>query len=350
MARMTTIIGWDIGGAHVKAARVEDGRLVAVTRRACAPHMGLAHLEAPIRETLAELGVADVHRITMTAELSDAFEDRSTGVVSVAAIAAREIGAGDILFYAGARGFVERAGVAQAARSIASANWRASAELVAQQCGEALFIDMGSTTTDLVPIRSGVICAIGETDAERLVNGELAYAGFSRGAPQSYATRAPIDGRWTPLVNESFASMADVRRVLGDLPEGESPADLSPTADGRPKTVSASSARLARLVGADGLSEAQARTLAFWFAQAQLRTIENQLSLLTSRSAVEEDAPVIGAGVGRIVARRLAEAQGRDYRDFADLITAPEALAAAASNCAPAAALALLTERAHASS
>ncbi len=339
---MTTIIGWDIGGAHVKAARAEDGRLVAVTQRACAPHLGLAHLEAPIRETLAELGPAQLHRITMTAELSDAFEDRAKGVVSVAAIAAGEIAVGDILFYAGALGFVDRAGVAQAARSIASANWRASAELVAQRCGDALFIDMGSTTTDLVPISAGRICAIGETDAERLINGELAYAGFSRGAPQACTTRAPVDGRWTSLVNESFASMADVRRVLGDLPEGESPADLSPTADGRPKTIAASSARLARLIGEDRLDDAQARALAFWFAQAQLREVENQLGLLMSRSAVTQDAEVIGAGVGRMIVKRLAEAQGRAYRDFSELVAGPPALVAAASNCAPAAALALL--------
>lgn len=339
---MTTIIGWDIGGAHVKAARAEGGRIVAVTQRACAPHLGLAHLEAPIRETLAEIGPAELHRITMTAELSDAFEDRAKGVVSIAAITAREIAARDILFYAGALGFVDRASVTQAARSIASANWRASAELVAQRCGDALFIDMGSTTTDLVPISAGRICAIGETDSERLINGELAYAGFSRGAPQAYTTRAPVDGRWTPLVNESFASMADVRRVTGDLPEGESPADLSPTADGRPKSIAASSARLARLIGADSLCDGQARALASWFAQAQLREIENQIALLMSRSAVAQDAQVIGAGVGRMIVKRLAEAQGRAYRDFAALIAGPQALVAAASNCAPAAALALL--------
>ncbi|MGJ0508428.1 MAG: hydantoinase/oxoprolinase family protein [Methylocystis sp.] len=341
---MTATIGWDIGGAHVKAARVEAGRIVAVTQRACAPHLGLAHLEAPIRETLAELGRAERHRVTMTAELSDAFADRTQGVVSVAAIAAREIGAGEILYYAGARGFVERTGVAQAARSIASANWRASAELVAQRCGEALFVDMGSTTTDLVPIHGGRVCALGETDAERLVHGELAYAGFSRGAPQAYATRAPINGRWSPLVNESFAAMADVRRVLGDLPEGESRADLSPTADGRPKTVAASSARLARIVGLDGseLTPAQARTLADYLARAQVRVIEDQMALLSSRDAVAPHAPLVGAGVGRALVARMATAQGRAYRDFADLIDAPAALAAAAGDCAPAAAIALL--------
>jgi (4-(4-[2-(gamma-L-glutamylamino)ethyl]phenoxymethyl)furan-2-yl)methanamine synthase len=339
---MTAIIGWDIGGAHVKAARAEDGRLVAVAQRACAPHLGLAHLEGPIREMAAELGLAAQHRVTMTAELSDAFEDRAHGVVSVAAIAAREIGAADIVFYAGARGFVSRADVAVAGQAIASANWRASAELVASHFDRALFVDIGSTTTDLVPIQNGRVAAVGENDSERLLSGELAYAGFSRGAPQAYASRAPIDGRWTPLVNEAFASMADVRRVLGDLPEGECPADLSPTADGRPKTVAASRARLARLIGRDHLEAPQAHALAAHFAQAQMRAIVDQMALLASRGALEGGDVIVGAGVGRILAQRLALSQGFAYRDFAELLPAEDALRAAASNCAPAAALSLL--------
>jgi (4-(4-[2-(gamma-L-glutamylamino)ethyl]phenoxymethyl)furan-2-yl)methanamine synthase len=342
---MTATIGWDIGGAHVKAARAENGRLVAVTQRACAPHLGLANLEAPIRETLAQLGPAARHRVTMTAELSDAFENRARGVISVASIAAREIGAGEILFYAGARGLIAREQIRDDPEAVASANWRASAELVAQYCGEALFVDIGSTTTDLVPIRGARVSAQGVTDAERLVCGELCYAGFSRGAPQAYATRAPIEGRWTPLVNEAFASMADVRRLVGDLPEGESGADLSPTADGRPKTLAASQARLARLVGRDAqqLTPAQARALADYFARAQMRAIEDQMALLASRDAIAPDAPFVGAGVGRALVARLAKGQGRAYRDFVEFIAAPDELRAAAANCAPAAALALLS-------
>lgn len=341
---MDSVIGWDIGGAHVKAALARDGRLAAVAQRACAPHAGLANLEQAIRDTLAELGPAARHRVTMTAELSDAFEDRARGVISIGAIFAREIGKADVRFYAGAQGFVARGELPRAAEAVASANWRVSAELAAQHCAEALFIDIGSTTTDLIPIRNGRVSALGATDAERLAFGELAYAGFSRGAPQAYASRAPVGGRWTPLVNEAFASMADVRRVLGDLPEGECGADLSPTADGRPKTIAASGARLARIAGRDAaqLSDSQLCAFADHLARAQLRAIEDQIALLLSRDALAPDAPFVGAGVGRALVARLAQAQGRAGRDFAGFIAAPEHLRAAASDCAPAAALALI--------
>ena len=341
---MAAVIGWDIGGAHVKAARADDGRLTAVVQIACAPHESVASLEQALREARAALGDVERHRATMTAELSDAFESRSRGVIAVAAIAARETGAPDILFYAGERGFITRDEVGANVDAVASANWRASAELVARHCVDALFIDIGSTTTDLTPLCAGRVAALGASDAARLAYGELAYAGFSRGAPQAYAARAPVAGRWTPLVNETFASMADVRRVLGDLPEGENDADLSPTADGRPKTVEASRARLARLAGRDAfeLSEAQWRALAGFLARAQLRAIEDQIALIESRDTIAPDAPIIGAGVGRKLAARLAQAQGRTFIDFADLIAAPPALADKAANCAPASALALL--------
>jgi probable H4MPT-linked C1 transfer pathway protein len=338
---MTSVIGWDIGGAHLKAARAEDGRIVAATQILCTPHHGLAHLERAIREAADQLGAAKRHAVTMTAELSDAFATRAQGVVSIAAIFTREIGAGDIAFYAGARGFVSRAEVAEAASAIASANWRASAELVARHCADALFIDMGSTTTDLVPIRGGAIVALGETDAGRLAHGELVYAGLVRGRPQAGLTLVPFDGCWTPLVDESFATMADVRRLLGDLPEG---ADLMPTADGRAKTAEASRARLARLVGRDAAdaSDEAWRDLAAFLACAQMRLIEDRIALVRSRGALMPDAPIVGAGVGRAILARLALIQERAYRDFAEFIDAPPRLERAVGDCAPAAAVALL--------
>lgn len=344
--RAMDVIGWDIGGAHVKAARACDGRIEAVAQRACAPHAGLASLEAAIRETRCAVGAAARHRVTMTAELSDAFEDRAHGVVAVAAIAAREIGAADIAFYAGSAGLLPRISVRDHAAAIASANWRVSAELAARRRSDALFVDIGSTTTDLVPIRSGRVDARGATDAERLAAGELAYAGFSRGAPQAYCRRAPVSGVWVPLVNEAFATMADVRRVLGDLPDGDCRADLAPTADGRAKSVAAAQARLVRLIGADaGAFDPEAiRAFADFLARAQLRAIEDQIAVIRSRGAFAPDAPLIGAGVGRILVARLARALGRDYYDFADFLAAPVALREAAADCAPAAALALLDE------
>jgi (4-(4-[2-(gamma-L-glutamylamino)ethyl]phenoxymethyl)furan-2-yl)methanamine synthase len=338
---MTGVIGWDIGGAHLKAARAQGGRIVAVTQQPCTPHLGLAFVEQAIRDASAILGSAERHAVTMTAELSDAFEDRLRGVASIAAIFAHEIGAPDIRFYAGAAGLVAKTQVALLAQSIASANWRASADLVARAFGEALFVDMGSTTTDIIPIRANAVSALGADDGSRLAHGELVYTGLLRGSPAAGLLHAPVAGRWTPLVDENFATMADVHRILQNIPAG---ADIPPTVDGRARTAQASRVRLARMVGRDagGATPSQWDALARFFARAQLRRIEDQIALLASRDAFYAGAPVVGAGVGRSVIADWARRTGRTFHDFDEFIVATPQVKAAASNCAPACAVALL--------
>jgi probable H4MPT-linked C1 transfer pathway protein len=338
---MASAIGWDIGGAHLKAARAEDGRIVAALQLPCNPHYGLARLEQAIAAAAARLGPAERHGVTMTAELSDAFATRSAGVAAIAAIFTREAKAPGALFYAGEDGFVPLSAIGEAAPAIASANWRATAELAARGVGDALVIDMGSTTTDLVPVSGGRVDALGGGDAARLANGELVYAGLSRGDPIAGLAMAPLAGRWTPLLREGFATMADVHRVLGTLAED---GDAEPSADGRAKTVAASMARLARLAGRDAAdaSPAQWRAFAAFLARAQMRQIEDQIALLRSRCAISDEAPIVGAGIGRALIARLATTEGRPYRDIAKFIAAAPEIAALAADCAPAAAVALL--------
>ena len=51
-----TLIGWDIGGAHVKAARIDGGRVSGVVQVACPLWQGLDKLDAAVAEALAALG------------------------------------------------------------------------------------------------------------------------------------------------------------------------------------------------------------------------------------------------------------------------------------------------------
>src|ERR1035437_10756958 len=72
---------------------------------------------------------------------------------------------------------------------IASANWFASASVVGKAIGSALFMDMGSTTTDIVPVLDGAVAGRGYTDAERLTHGELVYTGLVRSFLMATADR-----------------------------------------------------------------------------------------------------------------------------------------------------------------
>jgi probable H4MPT-linked C1 transfer pathway protein len=334
---VNVVIGWDIGGAHLKAARVKNGHVEAVVQEATPLWLGLGILEAAFDAIRAQLGRADRHVITMTGELCDAFPTRREGVAGLAAIAANHLAPSAPSIYAGRAGFVDLGEAGSHAPDIASANWHASAALVALQLRDALFIDIGSTTADLIPIVAGHVASVGYSDAERLASGELVYTGMTRSFVMSMASRAPFRGAWTPLMNEYFASSADVHRILDDLPDG---ADKMATADGREKTVEASRARLARMIGreTDEGAVSEWNGLAAWFAEAQIRHIADAASLRLSRNDVAIAAPVIAAGVGEGLAAEVARRLRRSCVGFSALISAP----AEASHCAPAVAVALL--------
>src|ERR1700736_1267518 len=267
---MQNIVGWDVGGAHLKAARVENGIVTQAVQAPCPLWLGLGELDRAFADVKAAIGQAPINAITMTGELCDAFATRDEGVAGLAVIMVRLLSPGREHFYAGRSGFADDSAVADHAIEIASANWHASAALTGMRARAALFIDMGSTTTDIIPVMDGRPASLGYTDAERLAHGELVYSGIARSFLMAGPKLVPFAGRWTPLMNEWFATMADVHRLLGQLPEG---ADVMDAADGREKTKAASRARLARMVGRDSgeADDAAWVSLAQFFAEAQLR-------------------------------------------------------------------------------
>ena len=153
------------------------------------------------------------------------------------------------------------------------------------------------------------------------------------------AAEAPFAGRRVPLMNEFFATSADLFRVLGTLPEE---ADQHPAADNGEKTMAGSARRLARMLGADLADAAPAdwRRLADWLVLMLLRRVEDALALQLSRGLVADEAPLVGAGCGRFLLPPLAV--GRPCRDFAELLDCEPAARAWAATCAPAVAVAVL--------
>jgi (4-(4-[2-(gamma-L-glutamylamino)ethyl]phenoxymethyl)furan-2-yl)methanamine synthase len=338
---MAAVVGWDVGGAHLKAARAKDDLVVAAMQVASPLRFGLEALSAAFADAKPRMGTADCHVITMTGELADTFASRADGVAQLTATAVRMLAPEPVLVYGGRAGFLTPQAAADHVADVASANWHVSAQWVARKQRTALFIDMGSTTTDLVPVIEGVLAARGYTDAERLATDELIYTGLVRSAVMAVAERAPMAGSWSGLVHETFATMADVYRVLGTLPEA---ADQMATADGRPKTQEASRARLARIVGRDQADAAEAdwRSLAHWFAEAQIRLITDAAMRIASHGELSPSAPVVAAGIGAMVIEEVARRLGRPRIGFETLLDTTPGIEARVSQCAPAAALALI--------
>ncbi len=112
-----------------------------------------------------------------------------------------------------------------------------------------LSIDIGSTTTDIIPVRAGSIATAARTDSERLQAYQLIYSGVERTPVCGVVRSLPLHELNTPVMNEWFATMRDVYVWIGELPED--PASLD-SADGRPITRRHAAYRLARMIGEDG--------------------------------------------------------------------------------------------------
>lgn len=317
------LIALDIGGAHLKAALFDDtGTLLDLAQVPCPLWQGLDRLDAALAAVLSRWGEPRRVAATMTGELADLFDDRADGVRRIVEATRSTLPGADLEVFAGPLGLIPAGAAAGHEEAVASANWHATA-LVAAMAGDGVLLDVGSTTTDIVPLADGAPRQAGYTDAERLDSGELVYTGVVRTPVMAVAAAVPFTGRRRALMAELFATMADVHRLTGTLPEE---ADQHPAADGRDHGIPASARRLLRMVGEDLGPDTlpAARRLARHLAECQLRQIEDALDQVLSRGP-GDGAPLVGAGVGRFLVRRLAERRQLPYRDFeAHLPIAPE--------------------------
>ncbi len=342
-------VGWDIGGAHVKACVVEDGVVRDVAQWPCPLWKGLACLDAALaeaRERWPEAWDATTcHAATMTGEMVDLFADREEGVAALAARLAEALGP-TLRIYAAGPGFTAPHEARRHWREIASANWHATAAMLAPRVGDAFLLDIGSTTTDAIALRAGRVAALGMNDAERLATGELVYQGVVRTPLCALGARVPFDGRPVNVMNEFFATSADVYRLTGELDPVH---DQDAAADNGSKSLAGTHRRLARMIGRDARDHGATQ----WFAlaqawrRAQVAEIEGQLARVATAAGLLDDAPLVGAGCGAFLVADIAGRTGRPFLRFADVVSdsrAPPAatLASWTDVCAPAVAVALL--------
>ena len=335
---MNDIVGWDIGGVNTKVARVERGTVVAVSSRAFELQRAPEALEPLLRELAIEVGAtrAAAHAITMTAELSQMFRTKREGVAFVLSAVESAFPGALLYAYTVDGRFVATDEGRREPLAVAAANWSATARMVARHHPDAVLVDIGTTTTDVIPIVGGRVVASGRTDPERLASGELVYTGALRTPAEAMASHVPLRGRAAGVSAEGFALAGDVHVWRGDL----APADYTvATPDGRPVTRQFCGERLARVVCADRdlLDEAAVSWIADALAAAQIDRIAEAVRRVASAHRSVRAAVVTGLGAFL----------GHAAVGKAGLAVVPLAteLGEAAARCAPAAAVALLLTR-----
>ncbi|HRP25877.1 hydantoinase/oxoprolinase family protein [Thauera sp.] len=341
-ARCAPLIGWDIGGAHVKASLLEGGTVTGIGQWATPLWKGLAHLDEALHAARARWpAFAHArHAVTMTAEMTDLFPDREAGVRALCAHLADRLGAAT-RFYAGEAGWLDAGAAAVQWPAVASANWLATASLVARTLPDALLIDIGSTTTDLIPIRAGRPVPCGRSDAARLASGELVYLGVVRSPLCALARRIRFRGQAYNVMNEFFSTTADVFRLTGELDPAH---DLYPPADEGARDAAGSRLRLARMIGHDARDASADDWADFarrWRA-LMLAEIRRNLERVIRAADLPADAPLVGAGCGAFLVDELGEALGHPWLGFDRLAAVDGACADWARVCAPSVAVAWL--------
>ncbi|MFN5950859.1 MAG: hydantoinase/oxoprolinase family protein, partial [Pirellulaceae bacterium] len=242
-------LGIDIGGANLK---VSDG-----DQFACSEPFALwqqpQRLASAIAKLLDRSPPFRQLAVTMTGELCDCFLTREEGVCRILEQLTLVVPSPWVRVYGvGGKWY----SVPQAARnpwSVAASNWDALARYVASLFPEVqgLLVDIGSTTTDLIPLGDGKPQTTASTDSQRLQERQLVYCGVQRTPIASLVDVLPLHGTDCPVMAESFATTEDVYLWKGWLEEDEEDCD---TSDRRPKTKEHAGYRLARMVGEDGAS------------------------------------------------------------------------------------------------
>jgi (4-(4-[2-(gamma-L-glutamylamino)ethyl]phenoxymethyl)furan-2-yl)methanamine synthase len=311
------VIGLDIGGANTKAAVVDGAARTRIVSEAYEVWRDPEAMSGVIADVVGRLGLAGVPvALTTTAELVDVFASKRDGVLYVLDAAHRALPGRRLRVMTTTGGLIDLHGARSAPLRCAAANWVATALLVSRSLPDAILVDCGGTTTDVIPIVAGRVAARGHTDLERLIAGELVYTGALRTNVAAVVSHVPIGGRPCPVSSELFALAADAHLMRGSLTADQCTCTFPDNRGASPPEVRA---RLARVVCADPeqLADGDLGAIAAAVEEAQIASIADALSRAAARFPPR--VPVLAVGVGAFLARAAAERCGLPLQDLAPL-------------------------------
>ncbi|MFP3984794.1 MAG: hydantoinase/oxoprolinase family protein [Candidatus Bathyarchaeia archaeon] len=328
---MVNVVGLDVGGVSTKAAfiKTEDGSVKELkTAIKYFPiwkdgKEKLPKVVEKLIENLVRSVTLDGVGVTMTAELSDVYWTKKHGVNHVLDCVAQVFTDVPTFVLNVEAQLMPIENARKEPLKVAAANWAATGWMVSQMITNCLAIDVGSTTTSIIPIINGEIAVKGKTDLEKLTNGELIYTGALRTNVATIVKCIPIRGQMTRVSSELFAQSGDIHMLLDHITEKDYTVE---TADGRRRAKKEAIARLARVVCADIdiLSEQEIITMAQFIYKKQVAQIAEGLRRVYDRikPRTREGIPAVVIGLGRnFLARKAAEKAGlKRVIDLAELL------------------------------
>ena len=314
---MVNVLGFDIGGANTKATflKIENYKIKELkTILEYFPIWKSGKNNFPkildkLKTKLANSKPLEGVGVTITAELSDEFMTKKEGINHILDCLCRVFNGIPIFVLNVKTDLVSVEEAKKNALMVASANWAATGWITKQMIKDCIIVDVGSTSTSIIPIANGEVAVEGRTDLEKLQNGELVYSGVLRTNVATIVNSIKVHGNKTRVSSELFAQSGDVHLLLNNITEDDYTSD---TCDGRGKTHNGASARLARVVCADldMLNEQDIIEMAKFVYQKQIVQIANGLKQVKERFNHKKNTAVV-TGIGRkFLARKAAEYVG----------------------------------------
>ena len=326
------IAGFDIGGANTDLAIIdfEKGEIKNIEvdfeyLPMWSNNDDLSHVLIELIEKICPVSEIDAVGISMTAELVDAYDTKKEGVLDVVRKCEETFTCP--IAYVGVDGMLSKEEIEKTPLKAAAANWIATAQIATLISDNCIFIDTGSTTTDIIPIRDAKECAIGKSDFDRSATGELVYTGTLRTNIASFLDKVELNGKEYRVASELFAQTADVYMVLDLITEKDYICD---TFDGEGKSKIDCARRIARVVCADleMLSMEDIVEMSEFIHQKQVEQIADGLRQVHETQNLDL---IVTTGLGKdILDRPVAELLGLEVKSMGDILSDDECTVAPA--------------------
>ncbi len=325
------IAGFDIGGANTDLAIIDfdqggDIENIKADFRYLPMWMKNEELGNYLLDLIGdEISQLDAVGVSMTAELVDAYKTKKEGVLDI--VKKVEDTFEIPVAYVGLSGMMNAAQVNSDPLHVAAANWIATSQIASIMSSNCILVDVGSTTTDIIPIKNGSECAMGRSDLERLGTGELVYTGTLRTNVAALVDKVPFDDGWFRVSSELFAISADVHHVLGNITTEEYSCD---TPDGAGKRKKDSLRRISRVLCGDLeiLSTSDIEFICDYIYNQQALKISEAILEVAERNFLDE---VITTGLGmNILASKAADMAELDFTGMDEFLTPEECVVAPA--------------------
>lgn len=326
------VAGFDIGGANTDLAIIDFDNDEIVNMEVDFAYLpmwsnndDLSSVLIELIEKICPVCEIDAVGISMTAELVDAYDTKKEGVLDVVKKCEETFDCP--IAYVGIDGMLSKEEIITTPLKAAAANWIATAQIATLISDNCIFIDTGSTTTDIIPIKDGKECAIGRSDFDRSATGELVYTGTLRTNLASFLDKVELNGKEYRVASELFAQTADVYSVLDLITQEDYVCD---TFDGEGKSKIDCAKRIARVVCADleMLSMDEIVEMSKFIHQKQVEQIADGLKQVVETQNLEL---IVTTGLGKdILDKKAAELLGLEVKSMGDILTDEECVVAPA--------------------